>query len=138
MSSKSLQHCEVFSQKHKATIQYAGSVSDSFEIKSGVMQGCVYSLILFGIYFSMLLKRAFGSSSLGIKLHTRTDGKLSNLLRLRAKRKVKYFTVRDLLFPDHAASVAQEVFPRFFQDRYYRTLGKLEYEKKKMIAKRPM
>ena len=69
-------------------------------------QSCVLAPTLFGIFFSMLLKRAFGSSSLGIKLHTRTDGNLFNLARLRSKRKVKTFTVRDLLFADDAALVA--------------------------------
>ena len=54
----------------------------------------------------MLLIRAFGFSSHGIKLHTRTDGKIFNLARLRAKRKVKNFNVRDLLFADDAALVA--------------------------------
>ena len=52
----------------------------------------------------MLLKRAFGSSSLRIKLHARTDGNLFNLARLRAK--VKNFTVREHLFADDAALVA--------------------------------
>ena len=35
----------------RATIQYDGSVSDSFEIKSGVKQGCVLDPTLFGISF---------------------------------------------------------------------------------------
>ena len=74
--------------------------------KSGVKQGCVLAPTLFGIFFSMLITRAFGSSSLGIKLHTRTDGDLFNFARLRAKRKVKNFTVRDILFADGAALVA--------------------------------
>ena len=95
-----------FHTNTRATIQYDGSISDSFEIKSGVKQGCVLAPTLFGIFFSMLLKRAFGSSSLGIKLHTRTDGNLFNLARLRSKRKLKTFTVRDLLFADDAALVA--------------------------------
>ena len=60
----------------------------------------------FGIFLTMLLKRAFGSSYLGIKLHTRTDGNLFNLARLKSKRKVKTFTVRDLLCADDAALVA--------------------------------
>ena len=41
----------------KATVQHDGIVSDSFTIKSGVKQGCVLALTLFGIFFSMLLKR---------------------------------------------------------------------------------
>ena len=59
---------------------------------------------LITIFFSMLLKRAFGSRE--IKLHTRTDGNLFNLACLRAKRKVKNFTVRDLLFAYDDALVA--------------------------------
>ena len=43
-----------FHTNTKATIQYDGSFSDSFEIKSWVTQGCVLSQTLFGIFFSML------------------------------------------------------------------------------------
>ena len=53
----------------------------------------------------MLLKHAFGFSSLGIMLLTRTDDNIFNLARLKAKRKVKNFTVRDMLFDDDAALV---------------------------------
>ena len=53
----------------------------------------------------MLLKRAFVSSSLGIKLHTKTDGNLFNLACLKAKRKVKNFTVQYFIFADDAALV---------------------------------
>ena len=58
------------------THTHTSKVSDSFEIKSVVKQDCVLAPTLFGIFFSMLLKRVFGSSSLGFKLHTRTDGNL--------------------------------------------------------------
>ncbi|MCP4267312.1 MAG: hypothetical protein GY777_17355, partial [Candidatus Brocadiaceae bacterium] len=95
-----------FHTNTRATIQYDGSVSDSFEIKSGVKQGCVLAPTLFGIFFSMLLKHAFGSSTIGIKLHTRSDGNLFNPASLRAKRNRKVVTIRDLLFADDAALVA--------------------------------
>ena len=95
-----------FQTNTRATIQFDGSVPDSFEVKSWVKQGCILAPTLFEIYILMLLKRAFRSSSLGIKLHTRTDGILLNHAFLRAKRKVKNFTVRDLLFADDAALVA--------------------------------
>ena len=55
----------------------------------------------------MLLKRAFCSSTIGDKLHTRSDRRLSNPACLEAKRKVNKITVRDLLFADDAALVAQ-------------------------------
>ena len=95
-----------FHTNTRTTIQYDGSVSDSFEIRSGVKQGSVLAPTLFGILFSMLLMRVFGFSSLGIKLHKRTDDNVFKPARLRAKRKVKNFTVRYLLFADDAAHVA--------------------------------
>ena len=90
----------------RAIIQYDGSVSDSFENKNGVKQGCVLAPTLFGIFFSMRLKHAFNSSTTGIKLYTRTDGHLFNPSNLRAKRNLKIVTIRDLLFADNAALVA--------------------------------
>ena len=61
-----------FHTNTRANIQYDDSVSDSLKIKSGVKQGFVLVPTLFGIFFSVLLKHAFGSSTTGIKLHTRT------------------------------------------------------------------
>ena len=45
----------------------------------------------------------FGPATEGIYLHTRSDGKLFNLARLRAKRKVRKALIRDMLFADDAA-----------------------------------
>jgi phage terminase large subunit-like protein len=42
---------ESFLTNMKGTIQYDGSISSSFEIKSGVKQGCVLAPTLFGIFF---------------------------------------------------------------------------------------
>ena len=44
-----------FHTNTRATIQYDGSVSDSFEIKSGIKQGCVLASNRYGIFFPMLL-----------------------------------------------------------------------------------
>ena len=48
----------------KATIQYEGSMSEPFEIKRGVKQGCVLTPTLFSILFSLLLKHAFGNCNI--------------------------------------------------------------------------
>ena len=64
-----------FHEDVKGTVMYNGSCSDPFPVKSGVKQGCVLAPTLFGIFFS-LLSHAFRSSSDGVYLHTRTDGKL--------------------------------------------------------------
>ncbi|KAI8515730.1 hypothetical protein Bbelb_065430 [Branchiostoma belcheri] len=53
-----------------------------------------------------MLKCAFGTSTEGVYLHTRSDGKLFNLSRLKAKTKVREVLIRDLLFADDAALAA--------------------------------
>ena len=82
---------------------YDGATSDPFNILSGVKQGCVLAPTLFGIFFATLLKHAFGESTEGIYLRTRSDGNLFKLSRLRAKTRVHEKYVRDLLFADDAA-----------------------------------
>ena len=86
----------------KGTVQFNGSSSEPFEIRSGVKQGCVLAPTLFGIFFGLLLKHAFDTTE-GIYLRTRSDGRLFNLARLRAKTKVRKVLIRDMLFADDAA-----------------------------------
>ena len=52
---------------------------------------------------SPLLKHVFGTSTEGVYLHTRSDGQLFNLDRLRAKTKVRVTLIRDMLFADDGA-----------------------------------
>ena len=84
-------------------VQFNGSTSEPFNISSGVKQGCVLAPTLFGTFFALLLKHAFGTSEEGIYLHTRSDGRLFNLAGLRAKTKVREALIRDMLFADDAA-----------------------------------
>lgn len=92
-----------FHDNMKAAIQFEGDMSDPFNIKSGVKQGCVLAPTLFGTFFSLLLKHAFGTATEGIYLRTRSDGRLFNLARLKAKTKVRETIIRDMLFADDAA-----------------------------------
>ena len=87
----------------QSTVCFNGATSDPFPINSGVKQGCVLAPTLFGIFFSMLLFHAFKDNEDGIYLHTRSDGKLYTLARLRAKTKVRHVTIREVLFADDAA-----------------------------------
>lgn len=90
----------------KGIIQFDGDYSEPFSIHSGVKQGCVLAPTLFGIFFSMMLKYAFGTTTEGIYLHTRSDGGLFNVSRLKALTKVRKTLIRDMLFADDAAIVA--------------------------------
>ncbi|PIK37320.1 hypothetical protein BSL78_25845 [Apostichopus japonicus] len=92
-----------FHTNMKSTVIFNGSTSKPFETKSGVKQGCVLAPTLFGIFFSLLLSYAFQTSTDGIYIHTRHDGKLLNLARLRAKTKITRVLIRELLFADDAA-----------------------------------
>ena len=108
-----------FHDDMKGTVSFDGASSEPFTIKSGVKQGCVLAPTLFGIFFSLMLKFAFGESEEGIYLHTRSDGKLFNLSRLRAKTKVRTVLIREMLFADDAAlaSHTEEVLQRLM-DRF--------------------
>ena len=94
---------ESFHTDMKGTVQFNGSTSEPLSILSGVRQGCALAPTLFGIFFTLLLKHAFGSTTEGIYLRTRSDGRLFNLARLRAKTKVREVLIRDMLFADDAA-----------------------------------
>ena len=87
-------------------MQFNGSFSEPFEISNGVKQGCVLAPTLFGIFFGLLLKHAFDTTTEVIYLRTRSDGRLVNLARIRAKTKVREVLIRDMLFVDDAAVVA--------------------------------
>jgi len=90
----------------QGTVQFDGSSSNSFPILSGVKQGCVLAPTLFGIFFSLVLSHAFKSCDDGVYLHTRSDGKLFNLARLKAVTKTRTVLIRELLFADDAALVS--------------------------------
>ena len=87
----------------QGTLQFNGSTSEPFNISNGVKQGCVLAPNLFGIFFSVLLKHAFGTSRGGIYLRTRSDDRLFDLARLRTMTKVREALIRDMLFADDAA-----------------------------------
>ena len=108
-----------FHEDMKGTVVFDGSTSAAFNIRNGVKQGCVLAPTLFGIFFAVMLKHAFGPAAEGIYLRTRAEGKLFNLSRLRAKTKVQLRCLRDFLFADDAAVTAhsaedlQQLMTRF-------------------------
>ena len=95
-----------FHEEVQGTVQFDGSSSEPFPIKSGVKKGCVLAPTLFGIQFSLLLGYAFKGNKEGLYLHTRSDGSLFNLSRFSAKTKVRKGLNREMLFTDDAALTA--------------------------------
>ena len=95
-----------FHENMQGTVHFNGAKSEAFPVSSGVKQGCVLAPTLFSIFFSVLLRYAFKDSTDGIWLHTRADGGLFNIARLRAKTKTAEVLIRELLFADDAALIA--------------------------------
>lgn len=95
-----------FHNNMKGVVEFDGSTSEPFNITSGVKQGCVLAPTLFGIFFAIMLQRAFKDTTEGVYIHTRTDGSLFNLARLKAKTLITKSLIRDLLFADDAAVMA--------------------------------
>ena len=96
-------------EEMKGTIVFDGSTSHPFDIQSRVKQGWVLAPTLFGIFFAVMLKHTFGTATEGVYLQTRSEGKLFNLSRLRAKTKVQLKCMWDFFFTDDAAVVAHSV-----------------------------
>ena len=95
-----------FHEDMSACIQYEDCISDRFDVKSGVKQGCVLAPTLFGIYFAALLHHAFKDSQDGVFIRTRSDGSMFNIKRLKSKTKTTLELIRELLFADDAALTA--------------------------------
>ncbi|XP_067899076.1 uncharacterized protein [Heterodontus francisci] len=89
-----------FHDNMKDTIQQSGASSDPFPILSGVKQ--VFSHLHCLGSSSHCCSHMFKCSEEGIFLHTKSDGRLFNLARLRAKTKVRNVLIRELLFADDA------------------------------------
>ena len=94
---------ESFHSNMKGTVQFNSNLSEPFDMCSGVKQGCVLTPTLFGIFFALLLRHAFGTAQEGIYLQTRSDGSLFNLVHLKVRKKVCEALIRDMLFADDAA-----------------------------------
>ena len=73
-------------------VQFDGDMYSEFGVKSGVKYGCVLAPTLF---YLTSLKHAFKSSTDGVYLHNRSDGRLLNISRFRAKTKTRTVTIRD-------------------------------------------
>ena len=106
---KVLAFITAFHKNMQSTVCFDGASSDAFPVSSGVKQGCVLAPTLFRIFFSMVLQYAFFTDSPeGVYVQTRSDGKLFNIARLRAKTKTYEVLIRELLFADDAVLTSSQ------------------------------
>ena len=87
MPTQATQCDKVISHQHE--VQFDGAKSEPFSICSGVNQGCVLAPTLFGLFFVVMLRYTFATSTEGVFLCMRSDERLFNLSRQRAKTKVQ-------------------------------------------------
>jgi len=93
----------------EATVVTGSRETASFAVRNGVRQGCVLAPTLFSLFLTAVLTVAELNDVPGISIVSRTDGKLFNLARLKARTKVQHLTVRELLYADDAAFVAESL-----------------------------
>ena len=76
-----------FHEEMKSTVVFDGWTSDPFDIQSRVKQGYVLTPNIFGIFFAVMLKHAFGTATEGVYLQTRSYG--SSLISLDWEQRPK-------------------------------------------------
>uniref|UniRef100_A0A803SPW5 ribonuclease H n=1 Tax=Anolis carolinensis TaxID=28377 RepID=A0A803SPW5_ANOCA len=115
-----------------------GSQSDPFKVESGVKQGCVIAPTLFSIFIAMILHLVDGKLPTGVEIIYRTDGKLFNLNKLKAKTNNITTSVIELQYADdnvvcaHSEEDLQATLNTFAEA--YKKLGlSLNIEKTKVL-----
>lgn len=94
-----------FHENMRSTIQFDGSISQPFDVVSDVKQGCVLAPTLFGIFSSILIRKATANVP-SLAVNTRFDANLFKPSRLKARTKVSTHYLCETLYADDAASYA--------------------------------
>ncbi len=96
-----------------------GTKSEPFTVETGVKQECVLAPTLFAIFVAAILYLVGEKLPQGIPIMYRTDGRLFNLNRFKAKSKVNYTTITELQYADdnviaaHSAEDLQGILNAF-------------------------
>ena len=91
----------------KCCVAVGGEQSGFFSVTCGVKQGCVLAPTLFAMYFAVVVREVTQAASEGVHIRFRTDGALFNLGRLRARTKVSYALVTEIMYADDLCFVAE-------------------------------
>ena len=126
-SEKYIKIVRLLHDNMSASVLIDGEATESFEVKTGVKQGCVIAPTLFSIFISAVLYLVTERLPRGIDMQYRMDGKLFNLRRLRAKTLITHMTILELQYADdnaimtHAEEDLQAAMDAFSQA--YNALG---------------
>ena len=105
----------------------SGALSEPFTVETGVKQGCIITPTLFANFIAAILHLIGKELPQGIPIRYRTDGRLFNLNRFKAKSKVTLTTIVELQYADdnaiaaHTAEDLQAILNAFA--KAYKALG---------------
>ena len=85
-----------------------GEMSDSFVICNDVRQGCVFTLVLFYLFFTCVLTNAVRDLDHGVYLRYGHDGPLFGLRHLRVKTKTLERMILEALYGNDCALMAHK------------------------------
>lgn len=97
---KYIQILRLLHDNMNATVLSNEGQGESFQITTGVKQGCVIAPTLFSLFISAILHLVKGYLPSGVEILYRFDGGIFNPNRLRAKTKVSTASVIELQYAD--------------------------------------
>ena len=111
-----------FHEGMQAQVMIEGEMTDAFPVAHLAKEGCVLGPTLFTLFFAAVLEVSNRDTTKVVYITTRSDGRVFNVSRLKAKTKVRQLGVRDLLYADDTGFVSHSKFdPQTILDRFAAT-----------------